>query len=158
VAFFESSYFWVLKRFYNLNTLDRNSVISTVNVTGAQTLPVKASDLRFYNITDLPTKTNLYDLAVFSSLHLNDNIVATTTNSTNDVFTDVNCTTVTYNLLSGDFISVARSLSSDKLTPDSRHFFFNHNVYSSSISNGTLCTNTQTTQPTFNLLKTIDFK
>lgn len=36
VEFFESSYFWTLKRFYNLNALDRNHDISTWNVVSAE--------------------------------------------------------------------------------------------------------------------------
>lgn len=99
---------------------------------------------------------------MFSSLQLRNSTDAGSGTFTGEVVSDLTCTTPTYNLLSGEFVNIVRNVSSDKLTPNSNHLFFNHNMYSV-IKTGPIfgdlgnVTN-RSTQPSFNLLKVVDFK
>jgi len=162
VQFFESSYFWLLKRFYNLNTLDRSCVISTVNVPTNVTTHLVSNSFKTHQATDLPIRLNLTELPLFSSIYSNASGFENNSVFDGDVSYDVNCVNTSINVLSGDVVSIARSLVNDKVTPGSQLLFFNSNNYltvtDTSLSTDFNSTNTKALTGTANILNLLEPK
>jgi len=133
IAFFESSYFWVLKRFYNLNTLDRNCTVSTVRPLISSNTPnlIKVGgDDTIKESTDLLVRQNIIERSIFSTLtqphHAN---IIVNPGSTTSLY-DVTPAQSTQSVMSGEFAVIARALSNTKPTVNSQYLYFSYNKYS----------------------------
>ncbi len=138
IVFFESSYFWVLKRFYNLNTLDRNCTISTVRpVTTHQSfnLPKIVGDDMIKESTDLLVRQNLIERSLFSTLTQPSTITNTINPTHVTTLYDVNSTLATQSVVSGEFAVISRALSNTKPTVNSQYLYYSCNNYNCSIDN-----------------------
>ena len=129
LEFFESSYFWVLKRFYNLNTLSRNVVSSSVNLDKQTVNLTSQGDFKLLKTTDLVERLNVSELLIFSSLRQNVSGSVETHPFNLTLPLDVNCTPLQTQVLTGDYTTITRTLLNNKLTPNSSHLFFNFNKY-----------------------------
>jgi hypothetical protein len=161
IEFFESSYFWVLKRFYNLNTLDRNCVISSLTPNTNNGVAKYENNFNFYKATDLPIRLNLNELTVFSSLQPKTTLGLNTVSKSSKGTLDLTSTHPCYHVLAGEVVVIARAISNDKLAPNSRHLFFNSNSYTSPTSTQLVWASVNSTNslsPTVNVAKLLPLR
>ena len=155
LRYFEKSYFWFVKRFYMYNTLNTNTITSSITLEQNTQLNSLAS-----NLNDTFTKYSLLLNSLTRSSYLTTNLLnpasvhTIATKSNNQSFVtnlkDITVINSDFEIFNIDNLEIITNYNTLLNNSNTDFHFFNNNEYANNLSNTTLTFNSNKVHPKVN--------